>query len=320
MKETVFYQPAQKNIGLLLSNYDSKWSDFRVCVKTELSHLLPSIENIFLEGASLSLFKGKYSRSYIIWAIAKHFKIPFNKAVILSASVELLHEASLIHDDIQDGQKISRGLPTAHMTIGQNQAINLGSYLAAKSREVIFQSTIFSDREKLQIYSALDSTLISMIAGQNLEFTPLSEQVFCEINYWRCVGGKTCSIITSVLEAFQIQSKDIESALCLLGETYQLNNDLEDFIKGSGSIDYKNKIETLPNIKLFQMRNCNKSNFWNNTPSQEEILKIKKNISYILDLKIQKLDDTLSNPESEELRFDLLKVLKAVRKPVLEDV
>ena len=76
---------------------------------------------------------GKMMRPAILMATASAFGVPAKQAAELAASLELLHNALLIHDDIEDGSEYRRGEKTLHQTLGVGLAINTGDALALAS-------------------------------------------------------------------------------------------------------------------------------------------------------------------------------------------
>ena len=76
---------------------------------------------------------GKMMRPAILMATASAFGLPAAEAAELAASLELLHNALLIHDDIEDGSEARRGKPAMHQTLGLELAINTGDALALAS-------------------------------------------------------------------------------------------------------------------------------------------------------------------------------------------
>lgn len=76
---------------------------------------------------------GKMIRPAILMATASAFGVPAKDAAELCASLELLHNALLIHDDIEDGSEVRRGKPALHQSVGLELAINTGDALALTS-------------------------------------------------------------------------------------------------------------------------------------------------------------------------------------------
>jgi len=89
--------------------------------------------------ASLHLIRagGKRLRPVIVAAAAHMLEQPIEKALPFAVAVELLHNFTLVHDDIMDKDEYRRGVPTVHKVWGEEIAITAGDLLFAKAFEVL---------------------------------------------------------------------------------------------------------------------------------------------------------------------------------------
>ncbi len=78
---------------------------------------------------------GKGVRSKVIDALNIWFKVPESSIVIIKRIIDLLHNASLMLDDIQDGSSLRRGKPSTHTIFGVGQTINSSSYVIVEVME-----------------------------------------------------------------------------------------------------------------------------------------------------------------------------------------
>ncbi len=92
-----------------------------------------------LYDASLHLIRagGKRLRPFVVVTVAEMLGEPPEKALPFAASVELVHNFTLIHDDIIDRDELRRGVPTVHKLWGEAMAITAGDLLFAKAFEVL---------------------------------------------------------------------------------------------------------------------------------------------------------------------------------------
>ncbi len=92
-----------------------------------------------LYDASLHLIRagGKRLRPFIVVTVAQMLGEPAEKALPFAAAVELVHNFTLIHDDIMDRDEMRRGVPTVHKLWGEAMAITAGDLLFAKAFEVL---------------------------------------------------------------------------------------------------------------------------------------------------------------------------------------
>ena len=121
-------------------------------------------------------------------------------AIVIAAAVELIHNFSLIHDDIQDQSSLRRGRPTVWSLWGTEQAINAGDALFAHAHLAVQKADILSPERKLYALRLLDEACLSLTEGQaaDLEFEKKNN-----INldmYMNMIEGKTASLIATSTE------------------------------------------------------------------------------------------------------------------------
>jgi heptaprenyl diphosphate synthase len=117
-----------------------------------------------LEKSSIQLLKagGKRIRPVFVLLSSQFGNIEENKEQIYAAAValELIHMATLVHDDVVDDAKIRRGLPTIKHTYDNRIAMYSGDYILARALEVI--STI----SKVDVHRELSDTLVKVVEGE----------------------------------------------------------------------------------------------------------------------------------------------------------
>ncbi len=158
------------------------------------------------------------------------------------AACELIHNASLLHDDVIDNAELRRGVTTIGRKFSYDISILSGDYLVSKAIELLLE---------------INNSQISYIFNkcvQNMSFAEirqyfLRDKKLSVDDYIEICKGKTAGLFAAVLESCCILS-DIESSVAerfgnLFGVYYQIKNDMESY---SESIDKKNKILTLKNI------------------------------------------------------------------------
>lgn len=147
------------------------------------------------------------------------------RAVDAALAIELIHTASLIHDDILDEGMMRRGIETAHKKYGHALAMLCGDYLISKSIELIssYEHGVIKD------FGVMGMT---MAEGEAMDIQQFD---FADTQYFECIRNKTASLFaTSVVLGARIAgfgSKDI-SDLHRFGEcvgmTYQIVDDLSE--------------------------------------------------------------------------------------------
>ena len=142
---------------------------------------------------------GKMMRPSICIATARAFGASRADAVRSAAAIELLHNAMLIHDDIQDGSEWRRGRPTLHMLHGVPLAINAGDALFLLSLRPLFENVgIFGSLLGLRILREMEQVAWHSLEGQAIELGWIRENVLDleDADYLNMVLRKTCWLAT----------------------------------------------------------------------------------------------------------------------------
>ena len=142
---------------------------------------------------------GKMMRPSICIATARAFGASQADAIRSAAAIELLHNAMLIHDDIQDGSELRRGRPTLHMLHGVPLAINAGDALFLLSLRPLFDNVgIFGSLLGLRILREMEQVAWHSLEGQAIELGWIRENVLDleDNDYLNMVLRKTCWLAT----------------------------------------------------------------------------------------------------------------------------
>ena len=155
-------------------------------------------------------------------------------ALPAAAAVELIHNFSLIHDDIEDNGQLRRGRPTVWKIWGEAQAINTGdAMLALANASLLNLAETVSPSAALEAGVLFQTTCLRLTQGQHLDiaFEDLDE-VSLEA-YWQMVSGKTAALLAFSLEAGALCAKaepDIQASYRdfghFLGMAFQVQDDI----------------------------------------------------------------------------------------------
>ncbi len=157
----------------------------------------------------------------------------WRKAISIAAAVELIHNFSLIHDDIQDKSSLRRGRPTVWSMWGAEQAINAGDALFAHAHLVLQKEHALSPESKLDVLRLLDEACLSLTEGQaaDIEFER-KNQIDLDM-YMNMIEGKTASLIAVSTELGALVSgASLQQRVCYrdfgyaLGVAYQVRDDI----------------------------------------------------------------------------------------------
>lgn len=178
--------------------------------------------------------RGKQIRGKLAFQSTVSFGADFSKALNWAASVELLHNASLIHDDICDGDSLRRGKQTVNRQHGEAIAICLGDYYIATG----FSLALQADPQTIPIFS---DSVISSIGGQASEFVSVGYPSWTQ--YRDIAVQKTAPLLSlpiigaGIVAGFSMDRKSIKRYFTHTATCFQIINDLDDYFKSVGSLD-----------------------------------------------------------------------------------
>jgi geranylgeranyl diphosphate synthase type I len=178
-----------------------------------------------------------------------------------AAAVELGHNFSLVHDDIEDGDVERRHRATLWAKHGVPQAINTGDLIFSLSRVALHRLSDlgFSDAKVLRLMRLYDQTCVKLCEGQYLDiaFSASDEPMPVE-RYFDMIGRKTAALISASIEAGALLATDDEDVIATyrrfgwaLGIAFQLNDDLlgiwgDEAATGKVPTDLARHKKTLP--------------------------------------------------------------------------
>ncbi len=179
--------------------------------------------------------KGKRLRPALVLLTARLFTSGSEESVFLASLVELLHTASLIHDDIVDNAGLRRGKETVHSKWGPNITVLLGDYLYIKSIGLSLQS------RHARVIRLLTDVSALMIEGELDEYARSGDPGITEARYLEIVRNKTaalfgvCCRIGAILGLASPEEEEAVAAFGLnLGMAFQIVDDLLDFTGDAG--------------------------------------------------------------------------------------
>ncbi len=203
--------------------------------------------------------RGKRIRSTFLFLLASSGRNwQFDRAVKVSAAIELIHLASLVHDDIIDDSDMRRNEKTAHKRWGNRMAVLLGDYTLAKSMEMVW-----SDKDH-RIPLSLSKASSRLIMAEVMEVDQAHNADLSIEQYFSVIEGKTAALIQACGECGAILAGFDESMVRSgaevgrnFGMAFQIIDDLLDYGYGAENLDkrtysdVKNGYFTLPLILFF---------------------------------------------------------------------
>jgi geranylgeranyl pyrophosphate synthase len=161
-------------------------------------------------------------------------------AINLGAALEMVHNATLVHDDLQDGDVMRRGFPTVWKKWSPAQAINCGDAMFHFALEILLEQPLESSVAR-NLTRRFIRGVVQVIEGQAQEFLLKDEELPTTQRYLEVVEGKTAALIaTSLNIAAQALEKDagvvadVERAGMDLGVLFQMQDDVLDVYGDKG--------------------------------------------------------------------------------------
>ena len=173
---------------------------------------------------------GKGIRPALTLLSGKFYKYDLTYLLPMAVSVELMHTATLVHDDAIDKSVVRRGQPTINRIWGEEIAILMGDYLFAKAGEFV------ADTQTPRVIKLFSQTLGIISSGEINQFLGAFKLEQSRENYFRRIYGKTASLFALATESGAILSQAPEESVAILKEygenlgiAFQIVDDILDF-------------------------------------------------------------------------------------------
>ena len=180
----------------------------------------------------------------------------------LAACVELIHAATLMHDDVIDNGSIRRGKKTPNKIWGNHSSVLAGDYLLSRCFEMMVEDG------NIEVLKLLSSTSSIIAQGEILQLQHRGEVDMLEETYLKIISSKTAELFaaatkvgailsemkTKEKEALEFYGRNLGLTFQIADDTLDYNSELKLFGKNIGQDFYEGKI-TLPIILLFQKAN-----------------------------------------------------------------
>jgi len=258
---------------------------------------------------------GKRLRSILTLASSKMTEYKGEHNIHLAACVELIHSATLLHDDVIDNSSIRRGKKTSNIIWGNQPSILVGDYFLSRCFEIMV------DVGSLEVLKLLSNVSAEVAQGEVLQLQHKNEVDIAEQVYLNIVTQKTASLFGAAMKVggclankSENEKKALQSYGINLGVVFQISDDILDynstkvFGKNVGNDFYEGKI-TLPIIILFQKSNKTereqiKKYFTQGKRTEDELNKILSLMQkYDIIIICKKRAEHFSNVSSDSLNI-----------------
>ena len=206
---------------------------------------------------------GKRLRALLTLASAKLCGyLKGGRDINLAACVELIHAATLMHDDVIDVSDVRRGKKTINSIWGNQSSILVGDYLLSRCFEMMVEDG------NLEVLKLLSSTSSIIAQGEILQLQHKGEIDMLEETYLKIISTKTAALFSASTkvgailankknkekDALEFYGKNLGLTFQIADDTLDYNSEIKIFGKEIGNDFYEGKI-TLPIILLFQKTN-----------------------------------------------------------------
>ncbi|WP_124110533.1 polyprenyl synthetase family protein [Palleronia sp. THAF1] len=209
---------------------------------------------------------GKRIRPMLTLASARLMGYPGPFDVHLAATVEFIHTATLLHDDVVDESNERRGRPTANLLWDNKSSVLVGDYLFARSFQLMVETG------SIRVLDILANAAATIAEGEVLQLTAMANLATTEDTYLRIVRGKTAALFSAATEVGGVIAgapEDNVQALHTYGDAlgiaFQMADDVIDWMDGTGKgvgDDFRERKMTLPIIRAVA---ASDRDFWTRT-------------------------------------------------------
>lgn len=212
-------------------------SGHRERVEVEIMESLGKMQQKNLHGAMTHLFKGggKRLRAILPRLVGEAIGNPNEGHYTLGASIEIIHNFTLIHDDIIDQDPIRRGLDAVHVEYDDATAINAGDAMLAVGFEILAESKDIPERNLRHLIQSIGKMVRKVAEGQQEDIEFEEREIVSEEDYIAMIAGKTSAMFETCARTGAILADaDDEIVDCMaewglnLGLCFQLMDDLID--------------------------------------------------------------------------------------------
>lgn len=209
-------------------------------VENNMKEIMPNVEPASVYSLCWDFLErgGKRVRPYLMLTVMEGFNTDYKKGLEIASGIEIFHNFTLIHDDIEDSSELRRGKPCIHIMHGIPLAINAGDGMFVHVLKAISNSKITCE-EKQKVLEYLSKGFIEVLNGQGYELGWIHENKWdlTEENYFKMAMGKTGELIATSAKvgallggANKEEILEMESFGLEIGLAFQIQDDVLNLI------------------------------------------------------------------------------------------
>ena len=251
--------------------------------------------NVELLNSALSYVSessGKLMRPMLMLLVAKSLGNVTERAFAAASAMELLHSASLLHDDVIDASDMRRGRPSLNITFNNNIAVLTGDYLFSQALNNAAKTG------DIRIIEQLANLGKELSSGEVMQVELEQEGTYSEENYFKVIYNKTASLFvcSALCAVYSVGGKDeyapaFENFGKCVGICFQIKDDIFDYFnndigKPTGSDMREGKV-TLPAIYVL------------NNSKNEALMPIREKLANGINLDEKEIETFIEIAKSE---------------------
>ncbi|SDX14959.1 octaprenyl-diphosphate synthase [Ruegeria halocynthiae] len=266
MTVSTISKPHERLAEMLVDEMEAVNTLIRTRMASEHAPRIPEVTAHLVEAG------GKRLRPMLTLAAARLLGYSGDHHVRLAATVEFIHTATLLHDDVVDESGQRRGRPTANLLWDNKSSVLVGDYLFSRSFQLMVETG------SLRVLDILANASATIAEGEVLQMTAATDLGTDERVYLQVVRGKTAALFSAATEvggviagASEEQVKALFEYGDALGVAFQIADDLLDYQGDSAATgknvgdDFRERKLTLPVIKAVAQASPEEHIFWERT-------------------------------------------------------
>jgi len=255
--------PIERLLTLLGDDMERVNALIRARMASEHAPRIPEVTAHLVEAG------GKRLRPLLTLAAARLCGYEGDHHVRLAATVEFIHTATLLHDDVVDESARRRGRPTANLLWDNKSSVLVGDYLFARAFQLMVETG------SLRVLDILSNAAAVIAEGEVLQLASAADLATTEAVYFQVIRGKTAALFSAATEvggviadAPEAQVRALHAYGDALGLSFQITDDLLDYGgvserlgKNTGD-DFRERKVTLPVIRALARADAGERDFW----------------------------------------------------------
>lgn len=265
---------AKADVRALVSLCDPDMADINALITERMQSEVAVIPAL---AAHLIAAGGKRLRPLLCVAAARLCGTTNTHHHNLSAAVEFIHTATLLHDDVVDSSQLRRGKVAAHLIWGAPSSVLVGDFLFARAFELMVETG------SLRALDILSKASAAITQGEVLQLMKAFDLNLSQADYIEIISSKTAALFAAASESGAVASGAPEEKIAALrnygmnlGLAFQIQDDILDYQGAAADLgknagdDFAEGKSTLPLILAMQATRASDAAFWERTIARRE--------------------------------------------------